>query len=387
MSHALEILKADHEELKSWFYNLHQKPRVAFDEADTAEFIAAKLKSWGYEVSEKIGKTGVVATMTLGDSAKALGLRADMDALPVQEVNDRPYKSLLNGASHLCGHDGHSVMLLAAARYLAGTKSFDGTLRLIFQPAEETMRGASAMIDDGLFERWPVDAVYGMHNIPGLEKGTFHFRDGATMAAVDLWEILLSGQGGHGSMPEKSIDPLVAGASLVMALQSIVSRNLSPWDNAVVTIGAFNAGETNNVIPQSAMLRLSVRNMQPDTRELVLQRIRDIARGQAESYNCTCEIRETTAGAVLVNSAEETAYAAEVARKTFGPDKVVSPAAAFMASEDFAFMLQKRPGTYCMLGNGDTQMLHHPEYLFDLDLLPVGAAYWVALTEDYLKKR
>lgn len=386
MRSALEVLKENHEEMKSWFYALHKKPQVAFEEVDTAKFIADKLREWGYEVHEKIGQTGVVATMSLGDSNKAIGLRADMDALPIQEVNDLHYKSQIDGKSHLCGHDGHSIMLLAAAKYLAETKNFNGRLCLIFQPAEETMCGGTSMLEAGLFERWPVDAVYGMHNIPGLEKGKFYFRDGETMSAVDLWEIELTGKGCHGSMPEKSIDPVVAGASLVMALQSIVSRNVSPWDNAVVTIGAFLAGETNNVIPQTALLRLSMRNMQPDTREQVLQRIREITRGQAESYNCTYEIRETTAGAVLVNSREETSFAAEVARKTFGEENVIYPVHAYMASEDFAFMLQQKPGTYCMLGNGDTQMVHHPEYVFDLDILPVGAAYWVALAEDYLKK-
>lgn len=386
MSSVLEVLKQNHEEMKSWFYSLHQKPEVAFEEENTAKFIADKLKDWGYEVHEKIGKTGVVATMTLGDSQKAIGLRADMDALPIHEVNNLHYKSRIDGQSHLCGHDGHSIMLLAAGKYLAETKNFNGKLRLIFQPAEEIMRGGSSMIDDGLFERWPVDAVYGMHNIPGLELGKLYFRDGETMSAVDLWEIELVGKGGHGSMPEKSIDPLVAGASLVMALQSIVSRNVSPWDNAVVNIGAFIAGESNNTIPQSALLRLSMRNMQPKTRELVLQRIRDITKGQAESYNCTYEIRETTAGAVLVNSKEETDYAAEVARKTFGGENVIYPGNVYMASEDFAFMLQKKPGTYCMLGNGNSQMVHNPKYVFNLDILPIGAAYWVALAEDYLRK-
>lgn len=386
MNSALDVLKNNHEEMKSWFYTLHKKPQVAFEEIDTAQFIAGKLKEWGYEVHEKVGQTGVVAIMTLGDSDKAIGLRVDMDALPIQEINALHYKSQINGKAHLCGHDGHSIMLLAAAKYLAETKKFNGKLCLIFQPAEETMRGGASMIDDGLFERWPVDAVYGMHNIPGLEKGKFYFRDGETMSAVDLWEIELTGKGGHGSLPERTIDPLVAGASLVMALQSIVSRNVSPWDNTVLTIGAFIAGETNNVIPQSAILRLSMRNMQPKTRELVLQRIRDITKGQAESYGCTYDIRETTAGAVLVNSKENTAYAADIARKTFGKENVIYPVHPYMASEDFAFMLQKKPGTYCMLGNGETEMVHHPEYVFDLDILPIGAAYWVALVEDYLKK-
>lgn len=372
------------DEMKEWMDHIHQHPELAMEERETAKFIADKVKAFGYDVAEGIGKHGIVASMTRGEGTKAIGLRADFDALPIQEVNDLPYKSRIDGKAHLCGHDGHTAMLLGAAKYLAEQGEFNGTVRLIFQPAEETMEGGPAMIKDGLFENYPVDAVYGMHNMPGMEKGKFHFYDGEMMAAVDNWEIELTGKGSHGSMPEHGIDPIVCGSSLVMALQSIVSRNVSPWQNSVVSVGAFLSGNAGNVVPQTAILRLSIRNMDADLRTAVLNRIRVIAAGHAESFGCQVEIREGVPGAVLKNTPENTAWCAKVATETFGAEQVVYPAKPFMGSEDFAFMLQKKPGSYCMLGNGDTPMVHHPEYIFDQDILPQGAAYWVALTEAYL---
>ncbi|MEJ5962857.1 amidohydrolase [Pedobacter immunditicola] len=263
----LEGMNALHEEMKVWMNHLHQYPELALQETETAKFIAEKVKSFGFDVVENVGKTGIVASLSLGESKKSIGLRADFDALPIQEVNDLPYKSKVTGKSHLCGHDGHTAMLLAAGKYLSQTKNFNGTVRLIFQPAEETMEGGPAMIQDGLFERFPVDAVYGMHNMPGLEKGKFYFREGEMMAAVDNWEIELTGKGSHGSMPELGIDPIVCGSSLVMALQTIVSRNVSPWQNSVITVGAFLSGNVGNAVPQNAILRLSIRNMDPELRE------------------------------------------------------------------------------------------------------------------------
>ena len=323
--------------------------------------------------------------MTVGEGGKAIGLRADFDALPIQEDNTLAYKSEVQGVAHLCGHDGHTTMLLAAGKYLAETKNFHGTVRLIFQPGEETMEGGPAMIRDGLFTRFPVDAVFGMHNMPGLELGKLYFASGDVMAAVDNWEIELTGKGGHGSMPELSIDPVVAGASLVMALQTIVSRNVSPHNSAVVTIGAFQAGNAGNVIAQSAILRLSIRTKTAADRELVLGRVRDLTRAQAEAYGCSAEIREGVPGAVLVNDEQETMRAAEIARAAFGEEEVVYPGPTFLGSEDFAFMLQEKKGTYCFLGNGDTPMVHHPRFTLNQDILPKGAAYWVALTEGYLR--
>ncbi|HNY62812.1 MAG TPA: amidohydrolase [Bacteroidales bacterium] len=372
-------------EMKEWMDYMHQNPELNMDTPNTAKYIAERLKSWGYDVVEGVGGTGVVASLTVGDGKKSIGMRADFDALPIIEDNDLPYKSKVEGWSHLCGHDAHAAMLLGAGKYLAETKNFNGTVRLIFQPGEETMEGAPAMVADGLFERFPVDAVYGMHNMPGLPLGKFHFREGETMAAVDNWEIELTGKGSHGSMPELSIDPLVCGASLVMALQTIVSRNVSPWQNSVVNVGAFQSGVAGNAVPQKAILRLSIRNMEPDLRIMVLDKIRKITKAQAEAFNCGYEIREGVAGAVLINTPENTQWAMKVARETFGEDQVVENMHPYMGSEDFAFMLKEKAGTYCMIGNGDTFMVHHPKYVFNQDMLSRGATYWVALTEDYLQ--
>jgi hippurate hydrolase len=385
MSEIVKTLEAGFDQMKTWRHHLHQNPELSLQEAATSKFIANLVRSWGYEVEEGIAKYGIVASMTEGTGKKSIGLRADTDALPIQEDNSLAYKSSVDGVSHLCGHDGHTTMLLAAGEYLARERSFSGTVRLIFQPAEEIMAGGPAMIADGLFERFPVDAVFGMHNMPGLERGKLYFRDGAMMAAVDNWEIELTGKGSHGSMPELSIDPVIGGASLVMALQTIVSRNVSPHNSAVVTVGAFLAGNAGNVIAQSATLRLSIRTTTPEDRVLVLGKVRSIVRAQAECFGCTHEIREGVPGAVLVNDPGETAKAAGIAREVFGDEKVVYPGPSYLGSEDFAFMLQKKQGSYCLLGNGDTPMVHHPQYVFDDAILPTGAAYWVALAEHYLR--
>jgi hippurate hydrolase len=385
MNTMLEALKADHGQMKEWFEYMHRNPELSMQEQGTAKYIASAVRQWGYDVETGIGTHGIVASMTVGTSGKAIGLRADFDALPIQEVNALDYKSTVDGVAHLCGHDGHTTMLLAAGKYLAETKNFKGTVRLIFQPGEETMEGGPAMIRDGLFARFPVDAVFGMHNMPGLELGKLYFAHGDVMAAVDNWEIELTGKGGHGSMPELSIDPVVAGSSLVMALQTIVSRNVSPHNSAVVTVGAFLSGNAGNVIAQSAILRLSIRTKTPADRGLVLNAVRDLTRTQAEGYGCTYEIREGVPGAVLVNDKEETVRAAEIARAAFGEDDVVYPGPTFLGSEDFAFMLQEKKGTYCFIGNGDTPMVHHPQFILNQGILPKGAAYWVALTEGYLR--
>lgn len=373
--------------MKEWMDVIHQNPELSTHEVNTAKYVAQLLKEMGLEVHEHVGRNGiegVVGVLRHGDGNKKIGIRADMDALPIQEINHLPYKSKHDGISHLCGHDGHTAMALGAAKYLAETKNFNGTVYFYFQPAEETMQGGPSMIDDGLFVKFKPDRVYAMHNIPGLPKGVLHFHDGETMSAVDNWEIRLIGRGCHGSMPELSIDPVVAGASLVMALQTIVSRNLSPWSNAVVTIGSFQAGNSGNVIPDEAVLKLSMRNMQSKGRTQVLQRIREITAAQAQCFGCQFEIKEGQPGTVLINSHEETAFAAKVACKYFGEENVVYPCKPMMSSEDFAFMLQQTPGSYIMIGNGDTPMVHNPQYIFDQEILPVGATLWVALCEEYL---
>ncbi|ROI10043.1 amidohydrolase [Chryseobacterium sp. H3056] len=382
----LEKIKSDKETLTSWMDHMHQHPELAMTEVNTSQFIAEKLREIGsWEIAEGIGKTGIVASMTVGDGKRAIGLRADFDALPIQEDNDLPYKSTVPGKAHLCGHDGHTTMLLGAAKYLAETKNFNGTVHLIFQPGEETMQGGPAMIEDGLFDKFPVDAVFGMHNMPGLELGKLYYNTGKFMAAVDNWEIEITGKPSHGSMPELGIDPIVCGSALVMALQTIVARNLSPWHNSVVNVGSFQSGIAGNAVPQSAVLRLSIRNMDPDDRKMVLDKVRLITKAQAEAFNCKVEIREGIPGTVLVNSEEETHWAAKVAKETFGENQVITDAHPYMGSEDFAFMLEKKKGNYCMIGNGDTYMVHHPKFIFNQDLLPLGARYWVALVENYLK--
>ncbi len=380
-----DALTVDDAQMQAWFEHLHRHPELSMREAATARYIAELVRGWGYEVATGVGTHGIVASLTVGGGTRAIGLRADFDALPIQEDNDLAYRSEVPGVAHLCGHDAHTTMLLAAGKHLAETRRFEGTVRLIFQPGEETMEGGPAMIADGLFERFPVDAVFGMHNMPGLPLGRLHFAHGDVMAAVDNWEVELTGRGGHGSMPELSIDPVVAGASLVMALQTIVARNVAPQHSAVVTIGAFQAGNAGNVIAQSAILRLSIRTKTPADREMVLGRIRALVRTQAEGFGCTWAIREGVPGAVLVNDETETRRAAEIARAAFGDDDVVYPGPTFLGSEDFAFMLQQRKGTYCFLGNGDTAMVHHPQFVLDRRILPKGAAYWVALTEGYLR--
>ncbi|MDD4632912.1 MAG: amidohydrolase, partial [Proteiniphilum sp.] len=345
----LDALKNSLDEIKSWQETMHKSPELSMQEENTARYIADVVKSFGgYELVEGVGKYGIVASLKVGDSDKVIGIRADFDGLPIQEDNNLPYKSTKEGLSHLCGHDGHTTMALGAAKYLAETKNFNGTVRFFFQPGEETMQGSPAMIADGLFERFPVDAIYAMHNIPGLEFGKFYFREGETMSAVDNWEIELTGKGSHGSMPELGIDPLVCGASLVMALQTIVSRNVSPWKQTVVNVGSFQSGNAGNVVPQKALLKLSIRNMDNEVRKFVLDRIRNITKSQAEAFNCQYEIREGVPGTVLVNTPENTKWAADVTAGTFGEDSVVRNADALMSSEDFAFMLEKCPGNYVM---------------------------------------
>ena len=386
MTNLVTNLETDFDLIKGWFEHLHRNPELSMQEAKSAEYIANILHSFGeYDVEMGIGEYGIVASLKVGDGDQAIGLRADFDALPIQECNDLDYASKTPKVAHLCGHDAHTTMLLAAAKYLAEKKSFNGTVRLIFQPAEETMQGAPAMMKDGLFERFPVDAIFGMHNMPGLEQGKLYFTDGDTMAAVDNWEVEITGKGGHGAIPELAIDPIVAASSLVMALQTVVARNVAPQHSAVVTIGAFQAGQAANVIAHSAILRLSIRTTTSEDREMVNVNVRRLIHQQSESFGCVAEIREGVPGAVLTNSAEETKKAAQIAREAFGEDKVSEEELAYLGSEDFAFMLQEVKGTYCFLGNGDSKFVHHPEYVFAQDNLLIGAAYWVALTEGYLR--
>nr|WP_244772899.1 amidohydrolase [Alysiella crassa]UOP05916.1 amidohydrolase [Alysiella crassa] len=329
--------------MNAHFEHLHRNPELSFEESQTAAYIAEKLKSYGYEVFENIGKTGVVGKLSHGDGKMAIGLRANTDALPIEEKIDLPYKSQVAGKAHLCGHDAHTTMLLGAAEYLAKHKPFNGTIYLIFQPAEEIMGGAVAMLNDGLLEKFPMDAIFGLHNMPSLELGKLYLTGGAIMAAVDNWEIKLTGVGSHGSMPEKSIDPVVAGAALVMSLQTIVSRNVAAKDAAVVTVGAFLAGQAGNVIPQEAILRLSTRTSRPEMREHVLNRIRAITAATAAAYEVQYEIQEGQPGAVLVNDTEHTERVCGIAQQLLGAENVVNPGFNLYGQRRFRFLRAKNP--------------------------------------------
>lgn len=365
--------------------DLHQYPELAFQERRTSKIIASKLSSWGYEVATGIAGTGIVATLKRGSGEKRIGIRADMDALPIEEATGLDYASNNPGVMHACGHDGHASILLAAARYLAETGNFNGTLRLIFQPAEEIGAGARRMISEGLFERFPVDAVFGLHNWPGVPTGQFGFVEGAAMASVDQANIRIVGKGGHGAEPHRAIDPVLASASFITALQSVVSRNVDPQEMAVVTVGSIHAGSASNVIPESVELKLTMRAFNERVREQLKERIPALARAQAESFGALAEVDYRLGFPALTNHREETAFAREVAIDTFGGAKVEIDFKPRTASEDFAFMLQAQPGSYLFVGNGDSAPLHSAHYNFDDVIIAPAARYWVRLAETFLR--
>ena len=370
--------------------DIHAHPELAFEEHRTAALVAQKLRDWGYEVHTGLGTTGVVGTLRRGQGSKRLGLRADMDALPMAESGAMPWASRTPGRMHGCGHDGHTATLLAAARLIADDPDFDGTLHLIFQPAEEGAGGALRMMADGLFERFPCDAVYAFHNMPGIEAGRFVFRSGPALASSDNVSIRLQGRGGHGAMPHEAVDTVVAAASIVMALQTVVSRNIDPQQAAVVTVGALQAGVVNNVIPDEATLELSVRTLDPAVRQQLKARIVELVTLHAASYQVKAEVDWRDGYAVLVNSPDETALAADVATSLFGAQQVDLNGPACMASEDFAFMLQAVPGSYFFIGNGGPGtagacMVHNPAYDFNDALIAPGAAFWQALVKACLR--
>ncbi|NBT10169.1 MAG: amidohydrolase [Betaproteobacteria bacterium] len=387
MTTVLEELRPKAEAFTALRREIHRFPELAFDEHRTSEMVARKLRDWGYDVTRGLGGTGVVGTMRRGLSGRALGIRADMDALPIAEETGRPWSSTRPGLMHACGHDGHTAMLLGAAQHLAETGGFDGTVHLIFQPAEEGGGGALKMMEDGLFDRFPCDAIFAMHNMPGVPQGHLWLREGPMMASSDYATITVRGHGGHGAMPHQASDPLVAAASLVMALQTVVSRNVDPQQTAVVTIGAFHAGQANNVIPASAKLELSVRALDPAVRELLRQRIHALAAAQAESFGVKADIDWRSGYAVLINAAEPTEFARGVARELVGAERVNPQAPALTGSEDFSFMLQQVPGSYLLIGNGDgpgSCMVHNPAYDFNDDIIATGSAFWVLLTRRFL---
>ncbi|MDN8033205.1 M20 aminoacylase family protein [Burkholderia vietnamiensis] len=370
-------------------HHIHHHPELAYEEHETAALVAHKLEQWGWQVTRGVGGTGVVGTLRVGDGARSIGIRADMDALPIVEATGLPYVSGTHGKMHACGHDGHTTMLLGAAQQLAKTRNFRGTVHLYFQPAEEhgVDSGAKKMIDDGLFERFPCDAVFGMHNHPGAAPGVFLTRRGPFMSAGDKAIIKIEGVGGHAARPHLTVDPVVVAASIVMALQTIVARNVDPSQPAVVTVGSMHAGTANNVIPSGARLELSVRSFSPDVRALLKRRIVELAETQAASYGATADVEYIEGYPVVVNTDAETDFAAQVARELVGDAHVVEQADLLMGSEDFAFMLQQRPGSFVRLGNGEGEdgcMVHNPKYDFNDRNLPIGAAFWTRLVERYL---
>lgn len=369
--------------------DIHRHPELAFEEHRTSALVASKLEAWGYSVHRGLGGTGVVGTLQRGESKRSLGLRADMDALPIQENTGLEWASQSPGLMHACGHDGHTAMLLAAAQALAEDDDFDGTLHVIFQPAEEGGGGAVRMMQDGLFELFPCDAIFAMHNMPGVPAGHFVFREGPAMASSDYVTIRVQGIGGHGAMPHRCADPLVAASSIVLALQTVVSRNVDPLETAVVTVGALHAGQANNVIPALATLELSVRALTPDVRLLLEKRIKALVAAQAESFGVTAEVDWKPGYCVLVNSSHETEFARQIALNMVEADRVTLQGPAITGSEDFAFMLEKVPGSYVLIGNGDGDsagacMVHNPGYDFNDDNIVVGAAYWINLAKTFL---
>jgi hippurate hydrolase len=391
VTYLLQALQARAGEFISLRRDIHRHPELAFEEHRTAALVADKLEGWGYAVARGIGGTGVVGTLVRGEGTRRLGIRADMDALPIDEASGVAWASVHAGVMHACGHDGHTAMLLAAARHLAEHGVFDGTLHLIFQPAEEGGGGALRMMADGLFERFPCDAVFAMHNMPGIEQGRFVLREGAAMASSDYATITVTGQGGHGAMPHRAADPIVAAASIVMALQTIVSRNVDPLQPAVVTVGALHSGKANNVIPASATLELSVRALDREVRATVERRVKTMVAALAESFDVQAQIDWRPGYAVLVNTPAETRFAREVATELVGAGRVTPQGPPLTGSEDFAFMLERVPGSYVLIGNGTDNgpgaggcMVHNPGYDFNDDNIATGSAYWVLLAERFL---
>ncbi|MCE2659768.1 MAG: M20 family metallopeptidase [Rubrivivax sp.] len=368
---------------------IHERPELAYEEHATADLVAERLARWGYEVHRGLGGTGVVGTLRVGSSARRIGLRADMDALPIAETSGKPWASKVFGKMHACGHDGHTAMLLSAARHLAATRQFDGTLHMVFQPAEEGLAGARKMIEDGFFDLFPCDAMFGMHNAPGKPAGKFQAIPGFAMASSDTCIIRVLGKGGHGAMPHLAVDPVVVGSSIVMALQTIVARNVPSLQMGIVTVGAFLAGDAPNVIPGTAELRLTVRAFNPDIRNLLERRIGEIARAQAESYGARAEVDYQRRYPVLHNHSQETAFCEQVVRDWLGEDAVLPSTEPITGSEDFAFFLEKVPGCYIFIGNGEGEeggcMVHNPAYDFNDRVLSTGASYWVRLAETWLK--
>ena len=376
-------------DIKAWRRDFHAHPELLYDVHRTAAAVADKLKSFGCdEVVTGIGRTGVVGVIHGGkgrDPRKVIGLRADMDALPIQEANDFPYKSTVPGKMHACGHDGHTAMLLGAARYLAETRNFAGTAVVIFQPAEEGGAGGKSMVQDGLMERFGIEEVYGMHNYPGLPVGRFAIRPGPLMASADRLTIEIEGHGGHAARPHLTIDSVLVGAQIVSQIQSIVARNVDPLQSAVVSICMFQAGSTDNVIPQTAFLRGTARSLSPEVRDILERRLREVVEGTARLYGAKVAFTYKRDYPVTRNHERQTAFASTIAAEVVGRERVEENTPPVMGAEDFSFMLEARPGAFIFVGNGDSAGLHHPAYDFNDDVIPIGTSYWVRHAETALR--
>lgn len=382
----IEKIRQIHEAMAEWRHDVHAHPETAFEEVRTAAMVAQKLEGFGLSVHRGLGRTGVVGTLTAGSGRRAIGLRADMDALHIQEKNAFGHRSQHKGKMHACGHDGHTAMLLGAAKYLSETRHFDGTVHFIFQPAEENEGGAREMVEQGLFEQFPCEAVYGMHNWPGMPVGKFGVRAGPMMASFDIFEIEMTGRGSHAALPHTGIDPIVAAAGLVQALQTITSRNVDPIESAVVSVTQIHAGDTWNVIPEAAILRGTARAFKPEVQDLIERRVREICAGIAAAAGTQVKVRYERRYPPLVNAAPETEICAAVMHALVGADNLLR-VPPVMGSEDFAFMLQVKAGCYVFVGNGPGEggcMLHNPRYDFNDEVLPLGASYWASLVEHIL---
>ena len=385
----IEQLKRLHGEMAEWRHDIHAHPETAFEEKRTSALVANKLASFGLSVHQGLGRTGVVGTLSAGSGKRAIGLRADMDALHIHEKNVFGHRSQHEGKMHACGHDGHTTMLLGAAKYLAETRNFDGTVHFIFQPAEENEGGGREMVEQGLFDKFPCESVYGMHNWPGMPVGQFGLRAGPMMASFDIFEVEVTGRGSHAALPHAGIDPVVAASALVQALQSITSRNVDPIESAVVSVTQIHAGDTWNVIPDAAVLRGTTRAFRPEVQDLIERRLRDICSGVAATYGTQVKVRYERRYPPTVNAPRETEICASVLERMVGAENVLR-VPPVMGSEDFAFMLQAKAGCYVFIGNGEAEggcMLHNPHYDFNDEVLPLGANYWASLVEHILAAR
>jgi len=390
----VEEIRKFHAELREIRHDIHAHPELGFEEDRTSEIVAGRLAAWGIEVHRGLARTGVVGVVRGRQSAsgRAVGLRADMDCLPIRETTGLPYRSRHEGRMHACGHDGHTTMLLGAARYLAATRAFDGTAYLIFQPAEEGGGGGQKMVQEGLFERFPADEIYALHNWPGLPPGKMAVRAGAMMAATDEIQITVHGKGGHAAMPHLTVDPVLLSAHIITALQSVPSRNIDPVDALVISICSMQTSQVGafNILPDSVTLIGTVRSFRPETRDMAEARIRQIATGIAGSLGGSAEVQYQPGYPATVNAAREAEFAAKVGEQIFGRDNVVRDADPTMGGEDFSYMLQQRPGAYIWLGQGGGQtgcFLHNPGYDFNDEIIPLGAGYLAALVEESLPLR